>query len=135
VKRHLRVLDSYSVIAYLENETGAKRMIELFKEARDSANDVLLCLINWGEIYYITRRELGPDRAEEVATLLTSLPIEIVGVDFELTKAAAELKSKHRMSYADCFAAALARSRSAKLVTGDPEFREVAGEVTVEWID
>jgi ribonuclease VapC len=134
VKRVPRVLDSYSVIAYIENEPGAKHMIELFKEAR-TGDDVLLCLINWGEIYYITRRELGPDRAEEVATLLTSLPIEIVGVDFQLTKAAAELKSRHRMSYADCFAAALARSRSAKLVTGDLEVRAVEDEITVEWID
>ena len=134
MKRVPRVLDSYSVIAYLENEPGASRMIELFKDARDSETDVLLCLINWGEIYYITRRELGSERAEEVVTLLTSLPIEIVGVDLELTRAAAELKSRYRMSYADCFAAALARSRSARLVTGDPEFRQVEKDVAVEWI-
>ena len=130
-----RVLDSYSIIAYIEDEPGAKRMIELFKQARNSGNDALLCMINWGEIYYITRRELGHEKAEELVTVLTSLPIEIVGVDLELTKAAAELKSRHRMSYVDCFAAALAKSRSAKLVTGDPEFRQLEDEISVEWIE
>jgi predicted nucleic acid-binding protein len=32
-------------------------------------------------------------------------------------------KAKHRMSYNDCFAAALAKTRKAELVTGDLEFR------------
>ena len=130
-----RILDSYSVIAYIENEPGAGRMIELFKAARDSAAELLLCVVNWGEVYYITRRELGAARAEEVATLLTSLPIEIVDVDFALTKTAAELKSKHKMSYADCFAAALAKSRGGKIVTGDKEFHQVEKEIPVQWID
>jgi len=34
------------------------------------------------------------------------------------------------MSYADCFAAALAKDRKAELVTGDKEFRQVEGEVS-----
>ena len=47
---------------------------------------------------------------------------------------AAELKAKKKMSYADCFAAALAKLRKAELVTGDKEFRQVAGEVKILWI-
>ena len=39
-----------------------------------------------------------------------------------------------RMSYADCFAAALAKLRKAELVTGDKEFKQVEGEVKVLWI-
>jgi len=38
------------------------------------------------------------------------------------------------MSYADCFAAALARQRKAELVTGDKEFREVEKEVKILWV-
>ena len=135
MKRQALILDSYSIIAYLENEPGATRVIELFKVARDSAKDVLLCLVNWGEVYYITRRELGADRAEEVATLLTSLPIEVVGIDLALTKTAAELKAKHKMSYADCFAAALAKAHNGRLVTGDDDFRQVEKDISIEWID
>lgn len=35
-------------------------------------------------------------------------------------------------SYADCFAAALARRKHAKVVTGDPEFDRFGEEVPVE---
>jgi predicted nucleic acid-binding protein len=38
------------------------------------------------------------------------------------------------MSYADCFAAALAKSRKAELVTGDKEFKQVESEITVRWL-
>jgi len=135
VKQVFRVLDSYSVIAYIENEPGAKTMIEILKAARDTGTDLLFCVINWGEVYYITRRELGSERAEEVARLLQSLPIEIINADAALTRVAAEFKSKHKMSYADCFAAALAKSRNAEVVTGDKEFKLVEKEVRIHWID
>jgi predicted nucleic acid-binding protein len=38
------------------------------------------------------------------------------------------------MSYADCFAAALAKLRKAELVTGDKEFRQIEGEIKVSWV-
>ena len=130
----LRVLDSYSLIAYLEGEVGADRMIELFRAARDSGRDLLLSVINWGEVYYITLREAGRERAEEVAHLISTLPIEVIPADRELTRQTAEFKSSKKMSYADCFAAALAKLKKAELVTGDKEFRQVEGELKILWI-
>ncbi len=38
------------------------------------------------------------------------------------------------MSYADCFAAALAKHRKSDLVTGDKEFKQVEGEVSIRWL-
>jgi predicted nucleic acid-binding protein len=38
------------------------------------------------------------------------------------------------MSYAGCFAAALAKLRKVELVTGDEDFKQVEGEVKVLWI-
>jgi predicted nucleic acid-binding protein len=35
------------------------------------------------------------------------------------------------MSYADCFAAALAKWSKAELVTGDPDFKQVEGEIRI----
>ncbi len=130
----MRVLDAYSVIAYLEGGAGAENMIEMFQVARDSGRDLLLCVVNWGEVYYIALREVGRERAEAVAHLISTLPIEIVPVDLELTKLAAQLKATKKMSYADCFAAALAKLRRAELVTGDEEFRQVEGEMKIRWI-
>ena len=135
MKAAVRVLDSYSLLAYIEGEAGAEKMIEIFRVARDSGRDLLLSVVNWGEVYYITMREVGRERADEVAHLISTLPIQIVPADLDLTRQAAELKSKHRMSYADCFAAALARQRKAELVTGDRDFRQVEGEVKILWLE
>ena len=134
MKAVVRVLYSYSLLAYIEGEAGAEKMIEIFRVARDSGRDLLLSVVNWGEVYYITMREVGQERADEVAQLISTLPIQIVPADLDLTRQAAELKSKHKMSYADCFAAALAKSRKAELVTGDKEFGQVEGDVKILWL-
>lgn len=130
----VRVLDSYSLIAYIEGEGGKDTMIDVFRSARDSGKHCLLSVVNWGEVYYITLREAGQQRADEVAHLIRTLPIHLITADLELAKQAAILKSNKRMSYADCFAAALAKHRRIELVTGDKEFRQVEGEVKVLWL-
>jgi hypothetical protein len=44
-------------------------------------------------------------------------------------------KATKKMSYADCFAAALAKIRNAELVTGDPEFKVVESELKkIRWL-
>ncbi|MCX5803910.1 MAG: type II toxin-antitoxin system VapC family toxin [Proteobacteria bacterium] len=134
MKVALRVLDAYSLIAYLEGEKGTDTMIEIFKSARDSGKNLLLSVVNWGEVYYITLREEGQKRADETSHLISTLPIEIVPVDLEITKKAAEYKATKKMSYADCFAAALAKLCKAELVTGDEDFKQVESEVKILWI-
>jgi predicted nucleic acid-binding protein len=47
---------------------------------------------------------------------------------------AADFKSRHKISYADAFAAALAKQRQAELVTGDPEFRTLDSEIRIHWL-
>jgi ribonuclease VapC len=51
-----------------------------------------------------------------------------------LALAAAYLKGLHPISYADCFAAALAQQLDAAVVTGDPDFRQLEGRVAIEWL-
>jgi len=134
VRAAVRVLDSYSLIAYIENEAGAEQMIEIFRVARDSGKAIFLSVVNWGEVYYITLREAGQERADEVAHLISTLPIQIVPADLELAKQAALFKATKKMSYADCFAAALAKLKKAELVTGDKEFKQIEGEVKILWL-
>ena len=64
------------------------------------------------------------------------MPIELVGVDSDLhlVRQAAVFKAIKKMSYADCFAAALAKTCNAELVTGDPEFKTVGGEIKIAWL-
>ena len=64
--------------------------------------------------------------------------IELVPVDardLELVRQAALFKATKKMSYADCFAAALAKIRNAELVTGDREFKAVENDLKkIRWI-
>ena len=130
----LRVLDTYSLLAYFEGEAGKETMIEVFRSARDSGRDLFLSAVNWGEIFYITLREEGRKRADEVAHLISTLPIQVIPADLGLAKQAAEFKAAKKMSYADCFAAALAKLKKAELVTGDKEFSQVEGDVKILWL-
>jgi predicted nucleic acid-binding protein len=130
----VRVLDSYSLIAYVEGEAGKDTMVEIFRSARDSGKSCLLSVVNWGEVYYITLREAGQEQADQVAHLISTLPIHIVPADLDLAKQAAIFKASKKMSYADCFAAALAKHRRVELVTGDDEFKEVEKEVKILWL-
>jgi len=121
-------------MAYFEGEAGKDQMIEIFRSARDSGRPLFLSVVNWGEVFYITLREAGRERADHVAHLISTLPIQLIAADLDLGKQAAEFKATRKMSYADCFAAALAKLRKAELVTGDKEFKRAEGEVKIYWL-
>jgi predicted nucleic acid-binding protein len=109
-------------------------MMEIIRSAEDSGRLLLLSTVNWGEVFYATLRRAGAERAERLAHLISTLPIEVVPADLGLARQAAVFKAAKKMSYADCFAAALAKLHKAELVTGDKEFKQVESEVKVLWI-
>ncbi len=131
-----KVLDSWTLIAFLEDEPAAEAVEKLLTQAVAEKHKLLLSVVNWGEIYYNTMREVSQEAAEQQARAIATLPIHIVGVSDDLTLArqAAMYKATHKMSYADCFAAALAKVESSELITGDPEFKEVEKEIKVVWL-
>ena len=132
----VKVLDSWALMAFLYDEPAAADVESLLLKAAAEKHHLCLCVVNWGEIYYSVARADGEAAAEERAAHLASLAIEIVPVseDLRLIREAAKLKAKYRMSYADCFAAALAKLRNAELVTGDPEFKQAQGDVKICWL-
>jgi ribonuclease VapC len=129
-----KVLDSWALLCYLEREPGFEKIIDLFTKAVDSSQPLLMCVVNWGEVYYQVARRWGEPRAREIERVIQTLPIKVVEADQDLTREAAGFKAVHKMSYADCFAAALARMRKADLVTGDREFRAVEKEIKILWL-
>lgn len=129
------VLDSYALIAYFEGEEGAKTVAAIFKDALANKADVFVCVINWGEMYYIALREGGEDKAELYESTLAKYPITVVDANKELTLHAARYKAFHKISYADAYATALTKLRKAVLVTGDKEFKPLEKEITVNWIN
>ena len=117
-----KVLDSWALLCYLEQELGFEKMIELFEKAVESSKPLLMCIVNWGEVYYLVARRFGEQKAQEIEQLIQTLPIALVEADKSLAREAARIKATKPMAYADCFAAALARLKKAELYTGDPEF-------------
>jgi predicted nucleic acid-binding protein len=61
-------------------------------------------------------------------------PIHLVEASRMLMYETAKLKAKYTIAYADCFAAILASSLKALLVTGDSEFKKLSDELLIEWI-
>jgi predicted nucleic acid-binding protein len=133
----IKVLDSWALIAFFEDEPAAEQVEKLLVKAESGAHKLLLSVINWGEIYYNTFREVSREAAEQKVKEIAGLPIEIIGVDAEslnLARQAATYKATRKLSYADAFAAALAKINNADLVTGDHEFKQVENEIKIDWL-
>ena len=128
------VLDSYALLAHFEDEPGGEKVRRLLGSAQAGKTALYLSVINLGEVYYVTLKERGVEEAEQVLFTVAQLPIRLVNADRDLTLVAARLKGLHPVAYADCFAAALAAEKKAKVVTGDPEFRKFGEAVRVEWM-
>ncbi len=128
------VLDSYTMLAYFQNEDGAQSVQQLLAESVLGESALFISCINLGEIAYITRRKAGPETADLLVSAVDMLPIEVVDATRELALSAAEVKAGYAISYADCFALALAKQVGGVVVTGDPEFKKVGDFVPIQWL-
>jgi predicted nucleic acid-binding protein len=128
------VLDSWAVVAYLEDEPAAERVADIIADAHEEGIPLLMTVVNAGEVWYIVAREASTSDADGSIKQLRDLGVEFVETDWDLAKGAGYFKSRNKMSFADCFAAALTRQRKAHLATGDPEFKQIANEISIEWL-
>ncbi len=128
------VVDSWAVIAYLEDEPPAGEIGELFAEANEAGIPLLMTVVNAGEVWYSVAREGSEAEADQSLKDIADLGIAIVEADWRLTRQAARFKAKGRIAYADCFAGALAKLGHAPLMTGDPEFKLIDKEISIIWL-
>jgi uncharacterized protein len=131
------VLDSFALIGYLEDEPFAQKIEDLLQQAKKGLPHIYLHALHLGEVYYITLREQGKDVADLAYTRIKRFSIKFVeNINEELLLTAAALKANYPISYADSFAAALAKIKNALLLTGDPEFRnlEADGILETTWL-
>jgi predicted nucleic acid-binding protein len=128
------VFDSWAIIAYLEGEAAAERVADHIADAHENEIPLFISVVNAGEVWYIIARETSVSDADRSITELRHLGIEFVDADWTLAHEAGGFKSKHKMSFADCFAAALAKHKKAVLLTGDSEFKQVELQITIDWL-
>ncbi len=128
------VLDSFALLAYLQNEAGAAQVEQILNLASKRQATLALGVVNLAEALYITERARGLLKAQETVATVDELPISIIEVNRTLAFSAAHLKANHALSLADAFAAALAKEKKARLVTGDPEFASLQTEIPIDWL-
>lgn len=130
------VLDSFALLAYLEGEVGASQVQALLKAALNGSYVLYVSLINLGEVLYIAERENGLVAAQQALAALEQLPLQFVPVSRAAVLAAAHIKAQYSLSYADAFAVVAAQDYNAIVVTGDPEFQQIAdaNAVDIEWL-
>ena len=128
-----KVLDSYALMAFFEDEPGADLVRDLILKAEENKVSLLMSVVNLGEVWYSIARTNSPEVADQYIGEVNGMAIEVVDVDWALTRQAAAFKVNENISYADCFAASLAKLKKAELVTGDKDFKPLEGEIKILW--
>ena len=129
-----KVLDSYALMAFFEDEPGADIVRSLIFKAEEGGVNLLMSVVNLGEVWYSIARSNSPEIADQYIQEINGMAIEIVDADWALTHQAAAFKVNGNIAYGDCFAAALAKIHRAELITGDKEFKALESEIKISWL-
>ena len=129
-----KVMDAYALLCYLNKESGWEQVQELLSNAAEKGKNLLMSAVNWGEVCYIIKRNYSSEDADSIMRLIDTFPIDLIPADKQQATQAAQFKAGAKMSYADCFAAALAKTKKAELITGDKEFKVVENKIKIKWL-
>jgi len=121
-------------MAYFKGEPAGQKVLELLKESASRQRNLLLSVVNWGEVLYSAERLWGLRGRDETAHRMRQMHLDVIPADQEIAEQAARYKAAGKISYADCFAAALTKLRNATLVTGDKEFKAIEKEIKILWL-
>jgi predicted nucleic acid-binding protein len=121
------VLDAWAVVELLRGGSTGERVRQLI-----AADDAVMSSINLGEVQYALIRSHGEGVADgRVEGVRQAIRVE--DPDWALVRAAARIKARGHLSYADAFCLATARRHRVAVATGDPEI--VGADADVEVID
>ena len=101
------VLDASALMTFFEDRPGAEKVEDLIRLGVEGKRQLLMSVVNWGEVYSATWRTKGPGVARKVIEDIAQLPLEIV--------------------------AALAVARKASLATSDKDFAFVEKKLDLLW--
>ncbi len=128
------VLDASAMLAMFFGEPGMEKMRDLFHKAAEADKSMFISAVNWAEVLCKLERKLGRQGVETARHFELTMPLDVAPIDRELAESAAHLKNEYDLGLADAFAAALAKSKKAELVTADHEFKSVEKEIKINWL-
>ncbi len=106
------VLDSFALMALLEDESGASCVQELLERAARRERELFMSVLNLGEVLYTVESRHGLEAPQQVLAT-----VDQAGV-----------------GNADCFVGALAQHLGGTIVTGDSDFRRIEDVVPIKWL-
>jgi predicted nucleic acid-binding protein len=102
----------------------------LFEQAEQGQARLWMSVVNLGEVFYILFKHVGESRARHYVQVLQHAAT-MVDADAAQALGAAQMKHKYKLGYADSFAASLAITLQATLVSADPSFEKLGK--TLKW--
>ena len=129
------VLDSSSVLRYMDNEAGADRVNAIFKACVRHQAKMCIPALQWGEIAGELRKRLGALVGRRALESLLPFELDVVSASAERAVRAAALRVDRKIPYADAFGLNLAMDSAEHiLVTADYDFKEVADLARIEFL-
>jgi predicted nucleic acid-binding protein len=127
------VLDANAVLRYFVDSQGqgSDKLRALFEQAERGQAHLSMSVVNLGEVLYVLLKYVGDVRARHCIQVLQHAAT-MVEADVAQALGAAEWKQKYKLGCADSFAATLAVSLQATLVSADPGFERLGK--TIKWM-
>lgn len=122
------ILDTKALIAFFNNEEGAKNVEKILKEIDENKAEGFVSAITLTEIYYLYSRERGEDFAKRKIEQIKLSNLKMVVIDDEIAIKAGVHKIK-AIPIADALIAASAYFVDATVVTDDEHFEKLDAEV------
>lgn len=132
-----KVIDAYSLLAFFENKGGAEKVASLIKIALDKDRHIMISSVAWSEVCFGMYASM--DKANALSTIenALTLPLEIVPLDQDMAKLAAEIRAENtgrKISFSDAASLALAKYKKATLITGKHDLKDLGKFAEIEVI-
>jgi predicted nucleic acid-binding protein len=129
------VLDACALIALLNHENGAEKVVFAYKKAEKGEAKIIINRINLFEVYYGFYRDKGEKYADNVVDNVKRSNVAISEFDKEIFTAAGRLKASNHISLADSIVLAQALVTSGELMTADHhEFDAIEGKEPIRFL-
>ena len=126
------LFDTSAIFAFTDNEQGAQQVEKLLQDAAKQKLAIYFSAMSVMEAYSVTAQELGQESANQIVSMLRSLPVTELPLSDDLVLIAGDYKARHHISVADAWIAATAKVHHLTLLHKDPEFEPLKEELDLQ---
>jgi predicted nucleic acid-binding protein len=120
------LIDSWAWIEYWKGGAYSR----LASEHIDGSETAIVSTVNLAEIYYWVLKHYNTDVAKQKKTTITRRCF-LIPLDESIAVNAAKAKKEHGIGLADSIVLATGQAENAQIVTGDPDFKELANVIYI----